>query len=87
MEYILTWITFLGGIAAGYILGHWFPAKPLANFDLQNVTVADYECNVCGKKWSFRYRDGCHGTADVERDYALVKNHTDNCLKRAEEEA
>ena len=87
MESILVFLVFFGGIAAGYLLGHWFPAKPLANFERQNVTVADYECKLCGKQWSWRYRDGVHGKADIERDYALVKAHTDECQKRAEEQA
>ena len=87
MTMILPFIVLLAGISAGYLLGHWFPAKPVASFEQQNVTIADYECRVCGKKWSFRYRDRCHGKADVERDYALVKVHTNECLNRAAEEA
>jgi hypothetical protein len=87
MEYVLAWLTFFGFTSFGYLLGHWFPAKPLADFKPLSATVGNYECNVCGKKWPFKYIDGVHTKDDVERDYALVKNHTDSCLKRAEEEA
>lgn len=87
MTMILPFIVLLAGISAGYLLGHWFPAKPIADFKPVSATVVDYECRVCEKKWTWRYIDGVHSKDDIERDYALVKTHTNECLNRAAEEA